>query len=188
MGTKQDEGDSRTPRAQTATPRQDDLDLRAIRSQLQRAVSRVCPRWLASQVEDITQSALLKVVDAVQGKGPRPLPRKYLVRAAYSATIDEIRRRRVRAHDVPNSAAIDTVGDEAHPEQTLLQADLGRDILDCLAGVTNDRRRAVTLHLLGYERTEIAAALQRPGKSTDNLIYRGLGDLRRCLRGKGHER
>ena len=185
MGTKQDEGDGQPPRAQ---PRRDDLDLRAIRSQLQRAVSQVCPGWLASQVEDITQSALLKVIDAVQGKGPRPLPRKYLVRAAYSATIDEIRRRRVRAHDVPNSAAIDTVGDEAHPEQTMQQADLGRDIQDCLAGVTEDRRRAVTLHLLGYDRQEIAAALQRPGKSTDNLIYRGLDDLRRCLRGKGHDR
>jgi RNA polymerase sigma-70 factor (ECF subfamily) len=47
-----------------------------------------------------------------------------------------------------------------------------------------DRRRtAVTLHLQGFRTGEVAAALGWTEKQAENLVYRGLADLRACLEG-----
>jgi RNA polymerase sigma-70 factor (ECF subfamily) len=43
----------------------------------------------------------------------------------------------------------------------------------------------VTLHLQGYSVAEAAALLAFGLKQTENLVYRGLADLRRCLAAKG---
>jgi RNA polymerase sigma-70 factor (ECF subfamily) len=48
-----------------------------------------------------------------------------------------------------------------------------------------ERRLAVTLYLQGHTVAEAASILEWPFKRTENLIYRGLADLRACLRCKG---
>jgi RNA polymerase sigma-70 factor (ECF subfamily) len=48
-----------------------------------------------------------------------------------------------------------------------------------------ERRLAVTLHLQGHTVPEAARILDWAAKQTENLVYRGLADLRACLMAKG---
>jgi RNA polymerase sigma-70 factor (ECF subfamily) len=64
----------------------------------------------------------------------------------------------------------------------------GRAIRDCLAAMVPARRRAVTLMLQGHSVPQTAGLLGWALKKTENLVYRGLADLRVCLRAKGIDR
>jgi RNA polymerase sigma-70 factor (ECF subfamily) len=48
-----------------------------------------------------------------------------------------------------------------------------------------ERRLAVILHLQGHSVREAARLLDWAFKRTENLVYRGLADLRACLQSKG---
>ena len=62
---------------------------------------------------------------------------------------------------------------------------MGQEIQDCLSRMQRDRRLAVTLYLQGHTVPETARVLQWPTKRADNLVYRGLANLRQCLLAKG---
>jgi len=62
---------------------------------------------------------------------------------------------------------------------------VGRAIRDCLLGLVTPRRLAVTLHLQGHTVPQAAEVLGWDAKRTENLVYRGLADLRVCLARKG---
>jgi RNA polymerase sigma-70 factor, ECF subfamily len=159
-----------------------------------RAVRRQCPPWLADQAQDIAQAALAKVValdKAAEGK--RPLTTFYLHRVAHSALVDEIRRRK-RRREVSIEAPTEG-GDEARPFEPRAHGDpeshasvrqLGLAIRACLAAAKRDRRLAVTLYLQGHSVPEAARILGWDVKRTENLVYRGLADLRQCLLDKGY--
>jgi RNA polymerase sigma-70 factor (ECF subfamily) len=127
-------------------------------------------------------------------EGDRPLTPFYLHRAAHSALVDEIRRRMRRpevslaavedARDTPNTLEPRSQDD---PQRTASLRELGGAIRDCLAKTTRERRLAVTLHLLGHSVPEAARILGWDEKRTENLVYRGLADLRQCLVRKGHK-
>lgn len=50
---------------------------------------------------------------------------------------------------------------------------------------TCPRWLAVTLHLQGHSVPEVGALLAWTVKKAENLVYRGLADLRSCLSSKG---
>ena len=173
-------------RFQAETPEADDR-YGALRAELARAVRRLCPPWLADRREDLVQVALLKVLAAERGAGERELSAAYLTRAAYCALIDEIRRLRSR-REVPlesEERATEIAGRAPGPQQAAEGAELGRGIRACLGRLVRPRRLAVTLNLVGHGVPEIARLLGGSAKRTENLVYRGLDDLRRCLREKG---
>ncbi len=163
-------------------------DLEKIRATLAVAVRRTCPPWLASDAEDITQEALLKVVRILErNEGEAELSSSYLWRVAYSATIDEIRRRR-RHREVSmddETMTAEPINPAPSPESRSMATGIGQAIRDCLDGLIASRRRAVTLHLVGHTVSEAASLLGWPFKRTENLIYRGLADVRGCLERKG---
>ena len=73
----------------------------AIRARLVNAVRRICPRWLSAEADDIVQAALVRVLSGQRSReGSGPPPASYMWKVAYSAMIDEIRRRR-RRQEVP---------------------------------------------------------------------------------------
>jgi RNA polymerase sigma-70 factor (ECF subfamily) len=166
----------------------------ALAATMARAVRRQCPLWLADQAQDIAQAALAKVVvldKAAEGK--RPLTTFYLHKVAHSALVDEIRRRK-RRREVSIEAPTEG-GEEARPFEPQAQGDpeshtsyrqLGLAIRACLAAATRDRRLAVVLYLQGHSVPEASRILGWDVKRTENLVYRGLADLRQCLLGKGH--
>jgi RNA polymerase sigma-70 factor (ECF subfamily) len=163
-------------------------------AKMARAVRRQCPMWLADQAEDIAQAALAKVVTLdTTAEGKRPLTAFYLHKVAHSALVDEIRRRK-RRREVSIEAPTEGE-DEARPFEPRAQGDpeshasyrqLGFAIRTCLAAATPDRRLAVALYLQGHSVPEAARILGWDVKRTENLVYRGLADLRRCLLNKGY--
>jgi RNA polymerase sigma-70 factor (ECF subfamily) len=62
--------------------------------------------------------------------------------------------------------------------------DLGLEIRECVAQVSPTRRSPVILHLQGFSLDEVAAILRKERKQIENLVYRGLADVRRCLEGR----
>ena len=165
----------------------------SLRTALVRAVRRQCPSWLSDHAEDLAQAALVKIMSGVHaGEGNRPLTSFYLYRVAHSALVDEIRRRQRR-----REVALEDEGPDgergrvephaaANPEQDASLRELGAAVRACLLAMGADRRQAVMLHLQGHSVPEAGRLLGWSAKRTENLVYRGLGDLRRCLTSKGH--
>jgi len=72
------------------------------------------------------------------------------------------------------------------PESSASFRELGTAVRDCLTAASRERRLAVTLYLQGHTVPETARILGWDNKRAENLVYRGLADLRQCLLGKGH--
>jgi RNA polymerase sigma-70 factor (ECF subfamily) len=162
-----------------------------LRWQLVRAVERICPRWLTAEADDLVQTALLRVLEIRRKReGEAEFSTFYLRRAAHSAVVDEIRRRRRRG-EVP----LEAEGDEpalpsvAPGPDTITEAgELGRAITECLGRMIRPRRLAVTLHLQGHRIREVGDRMGWGLKKAENLIYRGLSDLRECMGDLGYGR
>jgi RNA polymerase sigma-70 factor (ECF subfamily) len=156
-----------------------------IRFKLQRAVRRICPRWLADRSEDLVQVAVMRVLEACPpGEGKAPLAASYLYKVAYTTLIDEIRRLRRRPETQLEDAGAPTASEPA-PDQALAGLEAGRAIEACLGNLVEPRRLAVTLYLQGHTVPQAARLLGWSPKRTENLVYRGLADLRSCLHDKG---
>src|SRR5262245_29666845 len=180
--------------AADAEPASSDSRWQSLVATMARAVRRQCPPWLADQAQDIAQAALAKVValdKAAEGK--RALTSFYIHKVAHSALVDEIRRRKRRREVSIEAPAED--GAEPRPFEPRAHGDpesptsyrlLGLAIRACLSAANRDRRLAVVLYLQGHSVPEAARILGWDVKRTENLVYRGLADLRQCLLKKGH--
>ncbi len=162
-------------------------ELVALRRSLVKAVRAVCPAWLADRADDIVQEAMLKVLAIVRRSEGNEVPSaSYLRKVAWTVTVDEIRRRRARPED---PGAMETIDTHAAPAEATDAGAVRRELVlgvrACLERIVLDRRRAVALHLAGYSIREVAAALGFADKRAENLVYRGLADLRACLDAKG---
>jgi len=167
----------------------DEERLADVRKRLSQAARRVCPPWLALHVEDIVQTALLRILEAARkrGEGNPVLTSLYLERAAFSATVDEIRRHRRRQEQPMDEASLPepAAGSRPGPEAATQSREIVQGINDCLGGLPGSRKIAVTLNLQGHSSPEIAALLKWTTKVAENQVYRGLAALRRCLAAKG---
>jgi RNA polymerase sigma-70 factor (ECF subfamily) len=152
--------------------------LRTLRS----AVGRACASDLAAQREDLVQAALVRVLER-EGQGEQNQVRtaSYLWRVAFSVIADERRRR--RAEELRSRRS--TVDEESGQRGPTPLPELGVGIRDCLGGLSEPRRLAVLLHLEGFRADEASTVLHWDMKRVQNLIYRGLADLRLCLERKG---
>lgn len=184
---------SATPSTGTAAPFPGELDLVSLREDLKRAVAQTCPRWMSDRSEDIIQVALMRVVEIYRKReGNAEFSSFYLRKAAYSAVIDEIRRLR-RRQEVPledesSETRFDPAAESPDPERTTVSRELGRAIRSCLETLVKPRKLAVTLNLQGHSVPEIGRLMGWSTKKAENLVYRGMADLRGCLDGKGVSR
>lgn len=157
-----------------------------IRATLERAVARHCPPWLADRADDLVQQALVKLM---QGKGEEltSLSNSYLWRTAYCVTVDAIRQERRRREEALSEgvAQAPSRAPRADPEAGVRAGEIRMAMSDCLGRMLDKRRRAVTLYLQGHTVPETARLMGGPVKAADNNLYRGLADLRKCLRSKG---
>src|SRR5262245_30731709 len=173
------------PDTRPARPFKDLSDLRRV---IERAVRRICRSSLASHHEDIVQQAMIRVTESF-GADEENQPRtgSYLWKVAYTAVLKEIQRvRRRREVGIEDSGVERMMEVQApDPERASLSREIGETIRECLDRMVEPRRLAVLLHLHGYGLGETATVLGWPAKRCDNLLYRGLSDLRKCLEGKG---
>ncbi len=164
----------------------DDGQLLELRGALVRGVAGVCPAWLADRREDIVQNALIRVVKTLQAdEEKRIYADSYLWKVAFTETAKEIRRCRRRREESMELARVETEERGQSPERAVASREIGAAIVDCLKSMIESRRRPVLMHLYGYGLSETARLLARDRKRVDNLLYRGMADLRRCLESKG---
>jgi RNA polymerase sigma-70 factor (ECF subfamily) len=118
----------------------------------------------------------------------RQLNASYLYRVAYTTLVDELRRQKRRG-EVALEEEVETPMDgmtaRNDPERAAAASEIGRGIRECLERMLAERRMAVALYLQGHSVPESARHLDWPPKRTENLVYRGLADLRGCLDAKG---
>lgn len=167
----------------------DDAEVASLRDRLNSAVSRACPAWFEGHEEDIVQNALVQLLRSALKRGDRKsdLSSIYLSKVAHGAAVDEIRRW-CRQREVPNrdEAMIErTPSANPSPEGETAAREIGRAIQQCLALMVRPRQLAVMLYLQGCSVPESARRLHWTVTKTENLVYRGLRDLRRCLTSKG---
>jgi len=163
-------------------------DYGRLRADLARVVAQVCPAWLASRADDLVQVVLIRVVEMQKKReGTGEFSAFYLRKAAHNALVDEIRRLR-RRQEVPLNGEIGDAGPVAthpDPERHSAGRQLGRAIRDCLQTLVRPRRLAVVLNLQGHTVPEVGRLLRWTAKRAENLVYRGLADLRGCLERRG---
>ena len=114
-------------------------------------------------------------IDALSGS--------YVYRAATSAAVDLIRRKRTGGTRVP----LDPNLRDDSPSNPVTQQEAreaGEVIARALEGLDERRRPVVRMYLAGYNHKEIAEILGWSQGSTRNLLYRGLADLRGDLSGR----
>ncbi|MFL6258563.1 MAG: RNA polymerase sigma factor [Thermoanaerobaculia bacterium] len=178
-----------TPQKSPESP----MDYAQLHRDLVRAVDRVCPRWMADRADDLVQVALMRVMEIQRKKeGTAEFSAFYLKKAAYSAMIDEIRRLRRRQEVSLEGGSgeevvvvYDPAAPDPDPERASAGRQVGRAIRDCLGRMVSPRRHAVTLNLQGHSVPEIGRLLGWTAKKAENLVYRGMSDLRGCLGTKG---
>lgn len=158
-------------------------DLPELRERLTVAVRRVCPAWMADHHDDLVQMSLMRLL---RSELTGELSSAYLHRVAHSVVVDEIRRKKRRNEVGLTPSLPERLRNEGvDPEATARGIQLGDAIVDCLGLLTDDRRRAVTLHLQGHTVPEISELLGFDRKRAENLVYRGLQDLRAALTERG---
>jgi RNA polymerase sigma-70 factor (ECF subfamily) len=159
-----------------------------LRADIARAVARLCPPWLASRSDDLVQAVLIRVAELQRHReGNAEFSAFYLRKAAHSALVDEIRRLR-RRREVSLNGESEVAGlaaPQPDPERQSAGRQLGRAIRDCLKTLVRPRRLAVVLNLQGHSVPEIGRLLRWTPKRAENLVYRGLADLRGCLERRG---
>lgn len=176
--------------SETAT-RKTAEDLAELRRRLLTAVRRVCPAWLAAQDEDIVQEALLKINRVLEREGEtnQPLPASYINKVAYHAMVDAIRRCRQQHHsEIAVEEGLEEMPDNeqsANPEQIRATGRLQEGLQGCLEDMVENRRTAVVLRLQGHSVPEIGRLMGWTQTRANNLVFRGMSDLRLCLETKG---
>lgn len=159
-----------------------------LRRRVVRAVRRNCPAWLAAQAEDIVQNVLLKLLKTSRkAEGNKRFSAVYLEKSVYGAVVDEIRRAcRRKEKPVEDEQVIEQViAPGEGPEQDVRSNEIARAIQRCLLRLVVPRRLAVTLYLQGCTVPETALHLSWTAKKAENLVYRGLADMRSCLQRRG---
>ena len=142
---------------------------------LARAVARFCPPSLRHLRDDLVQSAWIRVLEAQRRGDPdRTFSSSYLYKVAYSALIDELRRLRRRGEvaldDAPEEQAVEPR--RSSPAQQAEGYALARGLQDCLLGVSEDRRLAVSLFLQGHTVPEAAELLGVSRPTLYDLMHR----------------
>lgn len=154
-----------------------------VRDILVRCVSRVCPTWMRDELDDLVQMSVMRLL---RSETDAELTPAYLSRVAYSAVIDEIRRKKRRHELDATPSLLDQVEDAGiGPEQHARADETAALVLACLEQLVPNRRRAVTLYLQGHTIPEIGAVLDWNRKKASNAVYRGLADLRGHLAERG---
>ncbi len=159
-------------------------DYADLRERLLIAVRRVVPSWLADQTDDLVQMSLVRIL---RGYAESDVNTSFLYRVAHLVVVDEIRRGRRRNEVGISPSMPDRLEHrgEPGPERLARGTELGEQVVTCLAALLPDRRRVVTLHLVGHTSAEIATLLGLDKKQAENLTYRGLKDLRDALVARG---
>lgn len=165
-----------------------DLSDPEVYRRLELTVRKVCPAWLSREREDLTQRAMLRLMERVRSEGsPEGFCASYIYRTAHNSVIDEIRKRRreVLVEEPRSELEPESESQPVTPAAQLRNYRLRDAIFACLRGIRAERRVAVSLRLQGHSVKEVARLMECNEKRVENMTSRGRADLRQCLEKKG---
>lgn len=175
------------------------LDDPSLQGVLKRMVEALCPAWFSADLrEDVLQEIWFRL--ARHGDHPDGARREFNSTFLW-VTTRNVRNERARnavrriqrevplASDEQEGPASSEPADpypaapspDPNPGQAALGRAIGRAIRQCLSRLRPERRRAVTLYLLGFKVPEIAHRLGWTMKSAEGRVYKGLQQLRDSL-------
>ena len=167
---------------------------------LRQTITRICPKDLGLQFDDIEQEARLRLWQALKAEREINFHGSYIYRIVVSATINAIHRVKSRreeqlclagdadSEDAPELlTAIPTSRTENSPEAQAEREELLSKVDEAMYRLQENRRLTVGLHLKGMTTEEIAYLMGWSEPKARNLVYRGLKDLREELRKAGIE-
>ena len=135
-----------------------------------------------SDVDEVLQDVRIRLWRALSSREKIAVaPASYVYRAAVSAALDLIRRRRARPEEWIDPVRESLLAGAGRPDQAVEAAELADRVAKALSLLCESRRLVVRMHLVGYHRREIAEILGWTEAKTRNLLYRGLSDLRERL-------
>jgi RNA polymerase sigma-70 factor (ECF subfamily) len=157
---------------------------------LRRTVARLCPGGV--DLDDVMQEISLRLWRALGRESEIAHPASYLQRVAATAVVDAVRRQRRRREAAP----IDAPGEDGvvrepvspgpSPEGAAARSRLLAAAAGALGRLPDNRRLAVRLYLQGFSSVEVAEIAGWTEPKARNLLYRGLGTLRRELAAAGY--
>ncbi|MFI5118788.1 MAG: RNA polymerase sigma factor [Thermoanaerobaculia bacterium] len=161
------------------------------------ASTRACPRNLGVPVEEIEQEVRLRLWKFLQSETEVTSPASLIGRIAVTAAIDAVRRVKARREqpllekraldDSDSDGPVGVRSSDSSPESIAEGREVARKVGTALGRIPESRRKPVRLHLQGFTSEEIGQLLDYTETKARNLVYRGLGDLRRELRAEGFE-
>lgn len=179
----------------TTTPRSTTwaLDCLKLQESLEKMVGALCPKWFGPDLrEEVSQETLLRLVQLgdLPGNEPREFCSSFLYKTISNVRLEMVRRigkQRIRESILASDeeSYLEILCPHANPERVVRSGEIGHCIDECLRRLQPDRHRAVTLHLLGLKVPEIAHQLGWKKKSAENRVFRGLDQLRTCLKQRG---
>ena len=140
---------------------------------LERAVRSRCFGLLASARDDLVQTAMVRILERDRHEDLGRRGASYAWKVAQSVMVDELRRLG-RDRRLAKSVSEEKKRSWVDPAGAI-------QLRQCLERLEERRRMAVTLHLSGLRIPEVARAAGWTEKTAENLIYRGLDDLRALL-------
>ncbi|MCC6243535.1 MAG: sigma-70 family RNA polymerase sigma factor [Gemmatimonadaceae bacterium] len=122
------------------------------------------------------------------GESIRDLPTSYVYRAAMSAAVDAVRKRRREEEREPplETVAPSALAASGSTDASVLASELRAAIARAMADMVPARATVVQMYLKGYDREEMMRLLGYTDDKIRNLLYRGLQDLRERLVKAGH--
>jgi RNA polymerase sigma-70 factor (ECF subfamily) len=140
-----------------------------------------------SEIDELTQEVRVRLWRALaDSEKIRSVRTSYVYRAAMSAALDMVRRRRARPEESLEVArprkglAVETMA-SGGPDRDVERRELAERIDRAVGELPEPRDVVVRLYLSGYDRFEIAKLLGWTEPKVRNLMYRGLADLRALL-------
>jgi len=156
---------------------------------LRRTVARLCPDGV--DADDVMQEVSLRLWRALSRESEIAHPASYLQRVAATAVVDAVRRQRRRRESpaldagAEDGEAYEPAAPGASPEAAAERSRLLAATAAALGRLPENRRLAVRLYLQGFSSAEIAEVAGWTEPKARNLLYRGLGTLRRELAAAG---
>ncbi|HWL36049.1 MAG TPA: RNA polymerase sigma factor SigM [Frankiaceae bacterium] len=127
---------------------------------------------------DAVQDAFVKAYRTVGSFRGDALFTTWLHRIVVNACLDQLRRTRAR----PTSPLDESAAAVADPADPMGRADLGRDVVAALRGITPDQRAAIVLvDVEGYSVDEAAELLGVPAGTVKSRCHRGRVQLAELL-------
>lgn len=160
---------------------------------LRHAIRSTLPGVSGIDLDDVLQDTRLRLWRALRKETPIHNPRSFVYHVAVTAALDAIRRvsrlREEPLEKTDDDASAVPVKTEPRTESRIEERAEQRQTLQavkrCLDELSDNRRRAVALHLRGFKPDEVGKMLGWNESKARNLVYRGLRELRANLQREG---